>query len=461
MKQGKGVAMTLHFIGTALVVSAAVLAAAPASAQLTIPGLELPVKIPVRQTLTYPCNWIETIHYQRRNTGYPETHANYQVSAMPILPPPGAVIRVSGQYPKARYFTFSVYDGFRPGNLLDTLEDWQLTPRLNGVPLAPPLRFPAQIPDSGNHSYTWQVTLKYTPPPANRADREPDTVYMSDDQVRYFGFTIPNVFGNKQFGMRTYLPDAGQDEFGGVPLPTITYTAPDGTVVDARNNPDQDECDSLDRGQDILLTVFPQVRQSGTGNTDWKPDTTNETFHFYPNGGTNYFRGPASKFNADMVIARFKAPLHPDAYPDTAQVRYTSLCQNQYNNTAVVACLADREFTVYPDGSVITVISTNARRPVRAQPSFGFNWLPWGPASEALVYLRQITPNPLFVGNYDLAISQPNRPLAETLGEWAPELTYCDRQTFEANSLNPDGGALIRACKANYRPYKNGINLSN
>ncbi len=460
MKQSVQVTAAAKIFSAGLVAVMAAAASMPVRAQLGIPGLELPVQVPVRQTLTYPCNWVEAIHHERRNTGYPDVNANYQVSAMPILPPPGTVIRVSGQYPKARYFTFSVYDGFRPGNLLDTIDDWELTPRLNGVPLAPPLRFPAQIPDSGNETYTWQITLKYLPPPANDADRERDTVYMSDDQVRYFGFTIPNVFGNKQFGLRTYLPDAGQNEFGGVPLPVITYTMPDGTVIDSRNNPEQDECDTLSRGQDVLLTVFPQVRQSGTGNTDWEPDTTNETFHFYPNGATNYFRGPASKFNADMVIARFRAPLHPDAFPDTAQVRYTSLCQNQYNNTAVVDCIADREFVIQPDGSAITVISTNARRPVRAQAAFGYNWLPWGPASEALIYLRQITPNPLFVGNYDQAIAQPNRPLVETLGIWAPELTYCDRQTFEAMA-NVGGAALIQACRANYRPYRNGINLSN
>jgi len=447
--------LALASIGLALTTSM------PATAQLGLPGLPtLPINVPVRQTLTYPCNWIESIHHQRRNTGYPDTHANYQVSAMPVLPPAGTVIKVSGVYPRTRYFTFSVYDGFRPGNLLDSIQDWQLTPRLNGQPVLPPNLLPANLPNSGNHTYTWEITLKYTPPPANDADREPDTLYMSDDTVRYLGFQITNVFGNKQLGLRTYLPDAGQNEFGGAPLSVITYTAPDGTVVDSRNNPDQAQCDRLSNGQDLLLTVFPQARVSGPENVEFRPDTSVDTFHTYPNGGTNYMRGPAARIYSDMVIARFRMPVSPDADAQNALVRYTSICQNQYNNTAVVACLADRELTVQPDGYAITVISTNQRRPVKASPAFGYNWMPWGPANEVLVYIRQILPNPGFVGNYDLAEAQPRQPLSTTIGVWAPELTYCDTQTFNANA-DAGGAALIAACRANYRPFRNGINTGN
>jgi hypothetical protein len=123
----------------------------------------------------------------------------------------------------------------------------------------------------------------------------------------------------------------------------------------------------------------------------------------------------------------------------------------------VVACLADREFTAQQDGTITTVISTAAKRPAKATPAFGYNYLPWGPASQVLVYLRQILADPSFVGNYNLAKGKSGADLTAALGEWAPDISYCDTQTFEATS-DQGGAALIAACKANYKAFKNGIN---
>jgi len=108
---------------------------------------------------------------------------------------PGTRIRIEGQYPHSRYMSWNVYDSAaRP---IDALSDSQLAPD----------------PDSSNpflpgadrtvtqRSYT--AFIEVGPRPAQPA---PNTLYTGDSQGGTFLY-------------RVYVPDAGRDQKGGVPLP--------------------------------------------------------------------------------------------------------------------------------------------------------------------------------------------------------------------------------------------------
>jgi hypothetical protein len=64
--------------------------------------------------------------------------------------------------------------------------------------------------------------------------------------------------------------------------------------------------------------------------------------------------------------------------------------------------------------------------------------------------LRQILARPGFEGDFQRAVDAPNASLQESLGSFAPEISYCDRATFTA--FAPSGGAaLMAACRANFK----------
>jgi len=130
-------------------------------------------------------------------------------------------------------------------------------------------------------------------------------------------------------------------------------------------------------------------------------------------------------------------------------VRYYSLCQNDLNTSRNIGCLTDRDLRLQADGTFTAVISTAANRPNMARPEFGYNWLSFGDQLNGLTVLRQILAKPGFEGDFARAVNRQAAPLRETLGTYAPDITYCDRATFTAFA-GSGGAALVDACSKNF-----------
>lgn len=391
-------------------------------------------------TLEVGCPWIDGIDAEKKNTGYPDTHAAYNIVSIPVNPGPSTHYVIRASLPKARSISFQTYDGFRPGNLIDSLPDALITP----VGGPPPATNPAVLPDSAGYTATYEVEVRYDNPPANPADRASNVVYAGKDSKK--GALT------KQLVYRVYLPNPGSDKRGDVGLPSVTYVGPRGEI-DLRDTPEAGRCEQIRNGN-ANITTFPVVGY-GVAQPKFKPVSGAKQYVYYPNGDIIYMRTQFAARYDDLAIIRAKMPvtpvLPPVVVPDP-DVRYWSLCQNELRTSAVVECLADREMTVQPDGTINVVISKPEKRPANALPELGYDWLPHGSQDDAVAGFRQMLAKPSFAGNYAKALAAPNTSVDTTLGEWAPQITYCDRGTFEAHA-GEGGAAVFAACRKAYKVW--------
>src|SRR4051812_46906989 len=144
------------------------------------------------------------------NVAYPDDSAQYYSGAYQLAP--GTRIRIHGRFPHARYMSFNVYDAAqRP---LDGLADVAIVPDGGS---GNPFRFGAERGLEQQRDYT--VFIDTGPKPDKRAA---NTLYTGTGQNG-----APNTSGT--FIYRIYIPDKGQDDTGGVGLPTVTVEPSDGS----------------------------------------------------------------------------------------------------------------------------------------------------------------------------------------------------------------------------------------
>src|SRR4051812_2955531 len=143
------------------------------------------------------------------NIAYPDDSAQYYSGAYQLAP--GTRIRIHGRFPHARYMSFNVYDAAqRP---LDGLADVNIGPDAGS---GDPFLFGAE---RGFDRRDYTVFIDTGPKPEKRA---PNTLYTGTGQNG-----APNTSGT--FIYRIYIPDKGQDDTGGVGLPTVTVEPSDGS----------------------------------------------------------------------------------------------------------------------------------------------------------------------------------------------------------------------------------------
>lgn len=406
--------------------------AGTAEAQLDLP-LNLQVPTLGSFGVRYGCDWLVGNDAETNNTGYLDTQATYRTANIPVTPPAGAYIRVKGKYPKARYFGFQTYDGFRPGNIIDRLPDAWIQPD-SGAATDPN---PAVLPDSNGYTDSFTLKIVYANVPTPPAVRAPNTIYA--------GIGSRNGAISKQFGFRLYFPNTPGDKLGGVELARLTYVGQDGSEIDLNNgSPDQRSC-NLAQAVERFNVIFPTVTTAkNQQRIAFKIIDNANTQQFYPNPDSNYLQAePGSQFG-DLVVVRQRnqvTPLLPPLVGDAPETRYWSLCAYSVLTSSITGCIADTQMKIQNDGYYVTVISTAAKRPPLARPENGYNWLPYGAQPNGLILLRQILASPTFAGNYERALAQPSLPLSTTLGSYAPEITYCSRGVF--NAFAASGGAVL------------------
>ena len=408
---------------------------------LILLGLLLSPAVQAAYPLSVGCPWIpEAVNIKSHNFGYPDELANYSSANLPnASAADGVQMQIKGRYPHARYFSFQLATGFSFGNLYDQIADASLSSDGGIQPDANPADLPPADFAADGDSYT--VTIKYQDVPQPPLAREPNVLYAGASKTLYH---------NRQVIMRVYLPDPGVDEFGGVPLPDLIYQGPLGTI-NVNDTPDQIPCQALAAIWTHYSLLFNPAVPSI--NPKFAPvSVLGNLLGLYPNGDSNYLRAQPSLLFGPMVVVRSKAPSYPPLPPETIaspDVRYWSLCQNQLFSTKGVGCIVDRDMVLQDDGTFTAVISPAAARPATADAAHGYNWLDWGPSADAFVVIRQILARPGFAGDYAQAVSHPFQSVQTSLGDWAPEITYCDPATFDSAAA-AGGAAVMAACHAAY-----------
>lgn len=380
------------------------------------------------------------------NVAFPDEAALYWAGAYSGVP--GARLRIEGRFPHARYFSFNLYDAaLRP---TAALTDRDLEPDPGSVN---PFR-PGADRDARKRSYTAYVE----PGPAPRHPA-PNTVHTGTGQVA--GVLL----------LRVYIPDRGRGETGGVGLPRVTLELPGGDTEAVRlvdctgaSKPSGDALNRLvadlsppaeaDRAPypgsrtprfQKFVNLTTSVLGLAAGGDGLEPAyeallaspvaAAGGQGGFLSNLDNAYVSAVVNRAFGQVLVLRGRAPSTPDTrdgtprMPSRNDLRYWSICQNEFLTQRYMACRTDDQTAVGPDGRYTFVMSTTAQRPANARAACGVTWLPWGPSAEGVVILRHMLPDAEFAEAIQRATF---RREAATMGDVLPRATYLpDRRAFE------------------------------
>lgn len=394
------------------------------------------------------------------NVAYPDEAAIYWISAYEAVP--GTRLRITGRYPHARYFSFNVYDqALRP---IDAIADVEIAPDAGSVN-----PFAATASRTGDKR-NFTAYVDFGPVPAQRA---PNTIYTGTGQS-----AAPNLNGT--LILRVYVPDHGRDETGGVGLPTITLesTAPSG------GRPSDSACTGLAKppvpglSEAVAAGAFPVAPAGldapGQPTPRWvkfrnlvqvanRVGTDNPFFDSFTgplspaedaggNGGflsnvhNAYVYAALNRSYGEVSVTRMRVPETPDTRPGPAtmpdaELRYFSMCTNDFASQRFIGCATDDRTAVGTDGFAEYVVSTQAARPSWATPACGYTWLPFGPNTSSGLILRHMLPRATFAQAIQRA--KPEHELA-TMGTYLPSTRYLKSgERLGCRATRPSSGRTV------------------
>ncbi len=407
------------------------------------------------RTLAANCAWLLRSDADLLNIAYPDEGAIYWVAAIPALP--GTRLRVEGEFPQARYFSFNTYDpALRP---TDALTDYQIDASAGGNPF--------QV-DGASGRY-----VAYIEPGAVPQSRAANTLYAGEINLLNRA-ALPNPAWVLLY--RLYLPQG--DRNGAVPLPSLHLEVagkdtpialqgcdllpPDG-VPSLLNDLIRNASDpgligllpfplSAEKPEMIRFYGLPETLRVLLSNAvgfslPLQAVTAADTSGgFLSNVDNAYVTAMASRDKGSLYILRARAPSHAqkptDAPQGAAQLRYWSLCTNEFFSQRYVGCLYDEQVPLDSEGYFTLVVSDPAQRPDNATDANGIAWLPWGAIyPDSVILYRHMLPSPHFsqaVQNVPYGTAA-----AEVMGDYLPRIAYCDRATIEAAAT---AAAAFAAC---------------
>lgn len=374
------------------------------------------------------------------NVAYPDEAAIYWSTAYQTIP--GMRLRITGRYPHARYFSFNVYDAAqRP---LDALADVEIRPDAGSTdPFDAGAARTAAKRD-------WTAFVDFGPIPEHRAA---NTLYTGTGQT-----PAPNTGGT--LILRLYVPDKGRDETGGVGLPTVTLEPTSATAARPADSP----CSGVSKPavggvNDQVAALSPPappgaLQFPGRNPPHWtkfknlvqvlgKFATDNPLLEAFapvadaaqPLGGNGAFLSnvhnsyvftSVNRAYGDVSLTTVRAPSFPDTRGGAvtmppAQLRYFSMCTNDFATQRFIACRTDDQSVVGDDGRIAYVVSPPAARPRWATADCGYTWLPFGPSNASSLIFRHMLPAPDFAQSIQRA--EPGRETA-TMGDYLPSTRF-------------------------------------
>jgi hypothetical protein len=381
---------------------------------------------------TTACAWATRADKATLNVAYPDTASTYFGRSYRLAP--GEHLELQGAFPTARYFSFITYGV--AGGVIGRLTDRDIEPDPGG---GNPYR---GDPNSGRYTVEIRDNAGSTSnalSAANRSTSTPSSVALTTPTVAPLGSAAPgapDVVGGTVI-YRVYLPRPASDPAGGTALPSIVDVHADGTRVavptcaHAGANP----------------AAIAIVDQNGPATNTPAPATP--TFIRPKQGATNLYPDPDNIYLATIVhytpgrvvVVRGKAPTFPNTSAGqpirgTEQVRYWSLCTNEYRKPYPVSfCVPDQAVTLDGQRNYTIVVSTPADRPANATAANGITWLDWGStAVDNLLLMRQMLPR---AGDPQSAANvEPGALASSTMGPYAPRGIYCATTTFAQRGVS-------------------------
>lgn len=397
--------------------------------------------VPARaDTVAAGCSWPVRGDVDVLNVAFPDDAAIYYLLRFESIP--GTHLQITGKFPDARYISYHAYDeAQRP---VDGLADVDID-----ADPGQPHFFRDQTAQPGG---TYRVTVQFTAEPAVHPA---NTLYAGGMQEG-----TPNPSGAILY--RIYVPTDPADLTGGVGVPDVTLVGPEGSVELAF-----EQCEPLppsaggEVNDAVRASSFPnQVPRAVPFPSATNPPTFGRFYGidrlaynrvppnsvtdslprtqggFLSNEHNAYLTSRLSRNFGDLVVMRFRAPTFPDnqagePVADPRQLRYWSICQNEFVSQRVVECLTDYEAVVGDDGYGTLVISDPDDRPANATTAAGVNWLAWGgPYYDGTIIYRHMLP----ASSFPEAIQNipEGTDAASVMQTYMPVARYCAPATFQA-----------------------------
>jgi hypothetical protein len=359
------------------------------------------------------------------NIAYPDQSAQYWLGEVAV--PPGTTATISGSFPRARYFSFNAYEGSMP---VDAIADYEIRARTGVNPFVTGVnRASAGTPKAG----TYSIKVVGGPRPAAKA-RAANTLYAGQGQN-----------GEPQAAAfilyRVYLGVPNSQ--GGVALPTISYARAASATTSipacqqlqpatggALNDEVQSQSAPYNSSASTVTRPVWGVSQSSATARTIGPVSVYSSSPFFPNIDNVYLSLEVTRNTGDVVAVRLFPPTVPDDTAPvmrTSQLRYWSLCTNDFPTTRYVACLADKAARRGSEGYVTIVISDPAHKPHHLRP--GDNWLPAGPYPDIFLLYRNMLPSNSFT--HAVQDVPAGSPPAKTMGAYYPQAYVCTTARFD------------------------------
>jgi hypothetical protein len=425
----------------------------------------LPIDVMAQAPALSNCLWVGPVAAGEFNAGYPDEGAAYWYAEYQL--PPGATLKLRGEFPRARYMSLNSYD--TAGLPTDVLTDVALVPdKGSSNPFAESARRSVR-----ERSYAMEVVGQ--PKPAG--ERRPNTLYAG-----VAGQSVQKLL------YRVYVPDAARDVAGGAGLPRHELRLSDGTLLygdvacqvmganPARDIPFLRLKMPVEQFVKLRAPVpnLPETHPAANppewegsfgasyGRTRYLKGTPREAERArvpttlagggYSNADIAYIVTDVDlKFGAVLML-RGKAPTTPRTRDgaeimQAAQLRYWSICKNESPaTTRYVACLYDEQVPLDSAGFYTIAMSTGQDRPENAVDKCGVAWLNAGTTGDGVdrptagsLLMRHMLPAPTFEQAFQKILTPKTE--AQVLGAYLPIGTYMSRQQFEARGCTAAGVA--------------------
>ncbi|RLQ20489.1 hypothetical protein DWB85_17210 [Seongchinamella sediminis] len=335
-----------------------------------------------------------------------------------VAVPEGGHVVLRGQYLRCRYFAFHPCD--IDTNTLPTLIDADIEPDAGSVN---PFR---QACGEGDDT-CFTVKLRFLPRPA---EPEPNTIYAGEKK---HGGDNQAVF----LLLRTTDSVLGADppNSTGVPLPSMTVVAADGSVVEHHES-----CLPYADGQYPVETThfaalpIPDYRAQVAAGKFSSRSNWGLPYDILASDDILYLGCPYSRRLGEVFVIRGKAFRTPDTprepvYLQQAQIRGFTI--TNYNFWAGICndAIVDRDLVLDAEGYFTVVVSGPENRPRNASADNQVNWMDWGPYLDGqLTFRLLLRTNPLLLRLRELAEGGAED---SELQPYLPRMGHCAKAEFE------------------------------
>jgi hypothetical protein len=349
--------------------------------------------------------------WQRRRTGQRRA-----LLARTCCPTADTEIEVAGQYPRARYFSFHLYD--EEGFAIGSLYDQQIEPASGSV--NPFVAKPRRRSGSG-----YKVAVRFE---ARPSDPAPNTLYAGEQSAGAQDLLV----------YRVYVPTESEHVEGGVGYPTVTIASVSGAPLVTEG-----ACATTPPSfgsavwQLFAEGAYPEglpAQAPTAADVSPSPQWARSFGNRLGNQQNAYLGTTVSRAYGQIVVIHTEAPTFPDTSAGgpvykPSDLRYWSFCTYALEGEALVGCAADYNAAINHH-QITYVISAPENRPANATRQNGVTWLPWGAEPSVEIVYRNMLPAPSFPYAAQ-RVTSPAQSVEQTMGPYYPTATYCSRATFE------------------------------